>query len=660
MLKELIGRVLRGGSTPAAAADELTEIRVALGAGRTQEARPRLAGYLRRHPHDPEALHLRGLDELGSGEFDAAAGSIADAVNCDPDNPMYRANLGLALWNQGLLRDARAQLEAALERAPHLVTACVNLARVLTITGEPELARAHVERCLTHAATMAATDQAQLWGALSMLSEYLPAIDNLECLNRACALAPESEILDLLRYRPMAWQCDWRYPADDLAAYFERLADAPELASHGLLAPSLADSVEVSSDARFAAARRTACMIAERVKHLDFRPHRQTRPAGKIRLGYLSADFHDHPTMHLLRGVLAAHDRRHFELHGFSSGPDDGSALRQAARSLLDNFHDIRALNPLETARLIHAQGIDILVDLKGYTGAARTEVMALRPAPVQVSYLGHPGTMGAPFIDYLIADRVLIPPGRERWYSERIVTMPHSYQPNDDAQTIAPAAPSRAEAGLPESAFVFCSFNATYKIDPAIFSVWMEILAGVPNAVLWILAGAPAAGANLRREAGARGVAAERLVFAAALPKARHLARMTLADLFLDTHRVNAHTSASDALWAGVPLITWPGESFTARVGASLLTAVGLPELVCGDAAAYRELAIGLARDPARLAELRARLHRQRRTAPLFATAAYTRHLEAAFMTMHEAASRGDAPAAFCVPRRPAVPLAE
>jgi predicted O-linked N-acetylglucosamine transferase (SPINDLY family) len=308
--------------------------------------------------------------------------------------------------------------------------------------------------------------------------------------------------------------------------------------------------------------------------------------------------------------------------------------MRRRLSRAFDRFVDLAGLSHAGAAQAIHADAVDILVDLKGYTQHARTEIMALRPAPVQASYLGYPGTMGAGFIDYLIADRVVIAPGSEEAYSERIVFLPGSYQVNDRKRPLAQT-PSRAACGLPEEAVVFCCFNQSYKILPETFATWMRLLRAVPRSVLWLLEANPWAVRNLRREARARGVDPARLIFAPRLPLDRHLARLPLADLVLDTRPYNAHTTASDALWTGVPVVTCPGDTFASRVAASLLVAAGLPELVAATLEDYEALAVRLARAPEERAALRRHLTESRCSMPLFDTPAFTRHLERAYEEM-------------------------
>ncbi len=357
----------------------------------------------------------------------------------------------------------------------------------------------------------------------------------------------------------------------------------------------------------------------------------------RIAIGYFSADFHNHATMHLMAGLFERHDRQRFKLVAYSFGPDRQDAVRARAVAAFDRFHDVRGQSDSEIAALAKDAGIDIAIDLKGPTHMNRAGIFAHRAAPVQVSYIGYPGTTGAPYIDYLIADRILIPEGSREHYSEKVVYLPGSYQVNDSKRSVVETARPREAFGLPPSGFVFCCFNCHYKILPSMFDSWMRILRSVDGSVLWLLTDSPVASVNLRREAEARGVAAERLVPAPRLPPGEHLARHQAADLFLDTFPCNAHTTASDALWAGVPLLTLAGDSFASRVAASLLHAIGLPELVVADQQHYEALAIALATDPDRHRELKRRLAQNRDTALLFDTSAYARHLEKAFVLMHE-----------------------
>jgi protein O-GlcNAc transferase len=370
----------------------------------------------------------------------------------------------------------------------------------------------------------------------------------------------------------------------------------------------------------------------------------------RIRLAYVSSDFHEHATPYLIAGLFEEHDRTRFEVTGLSFGPDQDSAMRKRLRESFDRFVDARVQDDASIAQLIRELEIDIAIDLKGFTQGARPNVFARRPSPIQAGYLGFPSTTGSGFVDYIIADRFVIPADEQRFFSEKVVYLPDSYQVNDSKRRIAGSVPTRADANLPAEAFVFCSFNSNYKITPDVFDVWMRLLQAVEGSVLWLLEGSPIASNNLRKEAEVRGVAAERIVIATQAKLEDHLARHTLADLFVDTRYCNAHTTASDALWAGLPVITCVGPAFAGRVAASLLHAVGLPELVTRSLADYEALALNLARDPASLASLRARLARNRVTSSLFDTQRFTRHIEAAYIAMWERYQRGAPPESFAV----------
>jgi predicted O-linked N-acetylglucosamine transferase (SPINDLY family) len=370
---------------------------------------------------------------------------------------------------------------------------------------------------------------------------------------------------------------------------------------------------------------------------------------GRIRVAYLSADFHTHPTASLMAGLLERHDRNRFEVQAFSFGPDDGSPMRSRMKAAFERFHDVRSLSDRDAARLLAGSGIDIAIDLNGHTQGGRPGILAFRPAPIQVSYLGFPGTSGASTMDYLIADKIVLPPEQQRFFSEKIVYLPHCYQANDSGKKIA-TTPRRPDMGLPETGFVFCCFNNSWKITEPIFEIWTRLLKSVPGSVLWLFADNEGACANLRRAAGSFGVDPGRLVFAPRIGEAEHLARHRLADLFLDTLPYNAHTTASDALWAGLPVLTCHGNAFPGRVAASLLTAMGLPELVTNSLADYEASALGLAHDKVLLQSLRDKLAANRLNQPLFDTQGFARAMERAYETMWEIAKRGEAPRAFAV----------
>jgi protein O-GlcNAc transferase len=357
----------------------------------------------------------------------------------------------------------------------------------------------------------------------------------------------------------------------------------------------------------------------------------------RIRLAYLSGDFRQHPVSFLIAGMLECHDKFRFDVTALSIGTNDNSEMCRRLKASFEHFIDAKTYADDQLAQLIKELEIDILVDLMGFTDGARTNVLARRPAPIQINYLGYIGTMGAQYIDYIIADRIAIPTDQYEFYSEKVACLPNCFQVNDRERQIADKIFTRAEAGLPEEGFVFCCFNNSYKITPDVFDIWMRILKQVNDSVLWLVGGSPIMERNLRSEAAARGVDAGRLVFAQRLPLPEYLARLRLADLFLDTLPYNAGTTASDALWAGLPVLTRIGDTFVARMAASLLTAIDLPELITSMPEAYEQMALDLAKHPEKLTAIKRKLSENRLTTPLFDTKLFTKHIEAAYTTMYE-----------------------
>jgi predicted O-linked N-acetylglucosamine transferase (SPINDLY family) len=542
-----------------------------------------------------EAHNEAGLAAWHRGDLAAAERELRAALGADPGFAPAYGNLGMVVWEQRRLDEGLALLRKGVETDPEHVGVRMNLAMALTIGNLHQEAIHHYAEVLRRRPS------------------HPQATANL--------------------LKPLLDTCDWANAERVVAQLVERWRTAGTDDVLDSITPFASLLVNVPQAMRRDIAARYAARVAERAAALRPVARRPRPPGARLRVGYASADFHEHATMHLMAGLFEAHDRDRYEVHAYSWGIDDGSACRARVRAAIEHFHDVRALPHDAIAQRIADDGIDVLVDLKGYTGESRPEIMALRPAPVQVNWLGYPGTMAAPFIDWLVADGVLVPPGDEAGYGERVLRLAGSYQVNDRAQAIAPAAPSRAEYGLPESAVVFACFNKHYKIERPVYAAWMRILAAVPEAVLWLLGGHGEKA--LRRAAVAAGIDPVRIVFAHKKPKPEHLARHRLADLFLDTPTCNAHTTASDALWAGLPLLAWPGDAFAGRVASSLLHAVGLPELVMADGEAYERTAIELARDRARLAALRARLAQNRLTAPLFDTPRFARGLEAAYLAM-------------------------
>ncbi|MEE9905304.1 MAG: tetratricopeptide repeat protein, partial [Chlorobium sp.] len=458
------------------------------------------------------------------------------------------------------------------------------------------------------------------------LKRHSDAVRNYE---KALDLKPDCDFLFGQYLHSRMHICDWRDFAHNLSR-LERHINISDKVTTPFPVLALVDKPELQLQAV------RIFMAANCPERHDLPPISRHASSGRIRIGYYSSDFHNHATAYLMAELFERHDRSRFELTAFSFGPDSRSWMRRRVAASFDRFIDVQNRTDREIAELSRELGIDIAVDLKGFTAGSRTGIFAYRAAPVQVNYLGYPGTMGAPYIDYLIADRVLIPESSRRYYTEKIVCLPDSYQVNDRHRHISERLFTREECGLPEQGFVFACFNNNYKITPDVFDVWMRILKRVEGSVLWLFEKSADAVENLRKEAAGHGVSEERLVFAKHLPLSEHLSRHRLADLFLDTFPYNAHTTASDALWAGLLVLTRMGESFAGRVAASLLHAIGLPELVTATEAEYEALAVGLAMDPERLRSIREKLLENRERAPLFDTERFTGYLEAAYNAMY------------------------
>ncbi|HYF89084.1 tetratricopeptide repeat protein [Azospirillum sp.] len=615
--------------------------------GRLEEAETLFRDAVRQRPDYPEALYNLANLLTQRGRFTEAAESYRQALAQRAVFPEALNNLGNLLKNQGALAEAEACYLQAVQQRPGFADAYNNLGIALERQGKYAEAVAAFTQALN-----ANPDYADAYCGLGYVHQAAGRPeDALACFAQAVRRKPLfGEALSGLIFQQQRL-CHWPGLPEN-----ERRMREIVRAGTGRASPFAFLTQDSTAEEQLACARLWAAPMtlppAERL------PERQPRDGGRIRIGYLSADFHDHATAYLMAELFERHDRARFEIRGYSYGPDSQGPMRRRLVAAFDHFADVRALSNLEAARLIHRDEVDILVDLKGYTKDARSEILAYRPAPVQVNFLGFPGTMGAEFVDYLIADPFIAPMDRQAHYSERLVHLPEVYQPNDTKRAIAGHTPDRAACGLPDEGFVFCSFNGLYKITPTVFAVWMRLLSAVPGSVLWLLDSNSTARENLRREAAAAGIDPARLVFSPAMPLAEHLARHRHADLFIDTLPVNAHTTASDALWAGLPVLTCAGETFVSRVAGSLVRAAGLPELVVSSLEEYEATALRLARNPSDLAALRERLARNRLSSPLFDIARFTAHLEDAFAGMWDIRRAGETPRAFIVPPRPAAEL--
>lgn len=577
------------------------------------------------------------LRKLGRTEEAIAVCEEIAATRPDAAEPYF--SLGNILKELSRPGQAIAAYRRAVALRPSFAEAYANLGNVLqgeeafdeaieayraALSLNPDLAEAH----------------ANMGAALESLNRLKEAI---ESYRKAVELNPRLVPIRLWLHHKRRQICDWEGIEADEPELRALLTSKQTNPAHPFPILSMAASAREQLHA--------ARAFAENFKQPAFE-HRQEdfRGAKKLKIGYLSSDFCRHATALLTAELFERHDRSRFEIVAYSHGKDDRSELGQRLREAFDDFIDIRAMRDDEAATRIKADGIAILIDLKGYTKGARTGIAARRPAPVQVSFLGYPGTMGAPFIDYIIADPFVLPMDQQTFYSEKIVHLPYCYQPNDSKRLIANITPTRAECGLPEQGFVFCSFNNGYKITPEFFGIWMRLLQTVPGSVLWLLDSNDLVKDNLRREASRHGVDPARLVFAPRLTPPEHLARHRLADLFLDTLPYNAHTTASDALWAGLPVLTCAGSTFAGRVAGSLLNAMDLPELITHSLSDYEGMARRLAREPASLQGLRLRLLGNRLSAPLFDTPRYVRLYETALTQIWERWASGKGPQAFAV----------
>ncbi len=560
------------------------------------------------------------------------------------DHAGLQANYGNVLYQLGDRRAAVDAWRAALKLDPNMATAYASLGLALRALGHRDEAIAALERAVL---LEAAVPEHRFNLALSYMQRrrYREAQEAL--------LAAESMMRDARRarvHRARACQsmCDW----DGLDALMPDLLAEVEAAKAGqpcYLTPFAMLSLPLDQTARSIVARRHAAeteSTALRLRSAGKFSHVRNRSAReRLRLGYISSDFCDHAIGHLVAGIFGAHDRDRYEVFGYSIGPDDGSPWRKRVETGVDRFVDLQSVGDATAAERIHGDGIDVLIDLNGFTALSRPAILAMRPAPVQVTWTGTAGTTGAAFFDYVLTDRLLTPPAMQPHYEETFCYLPGCYYPYDGETGIAPGAIARADEGLPDGATVLACFCAHYKIDRGSFASWCETLRAVPDAVLWLLGESPEGEANLQSAARAAGVDPGRLIFAARKPRADHMARLSLADLALDTFIYGAHTTAADVLRAGVPMVTRLGPDFASRVAASVLISVGLPELIVPDIESCTALATQLAGDRRRLAKLRAKLGTLIPQAPIFDTKRLVKGLERACEAMWQRYKAGGAP---------------
>jgi protein O-GlcNAc transferase len=626
---------------------------------RFDEALASLERAISLKPDYADAYYNRGLVLKDLKRDDEALASMEKAISLKPDDAMAHANRGAVLEKQKRYDEALASFDRAISLNPEYAMAYSNRGAVLQELKRPEEAlasvdqalslsprdaKAHInrgivlEKLLRHEEALAsfenaialkpdsAAAHAYSGGALASLRRHSEAARRYE---RALLLGTEEPFAkgDFLHQKMLC--CDWA-GVQSLISELESGISLGRLSVHPFAWNGITHSQK-------------SALLCAQLYNLKHYPqiaapalNKRSKKHEKIRIGYVSGDFRDHCTSQLLVGVLEQHDRSLFDIYIFDHGWDDGSRVRQRINDSGSIVAGIKDVNDARAAATIRDREIDILIHLNGYYGEHRTGIFAHRCAPIQVNYLGFAGTLGSDYIDYIIADRHIIPEDDRNFFSEKVVYLPNCYQSNDDKKELGGYNFSRSSVGLPENGFVFCCFNNFYKIMPDIFDIWMNILKRVEGSVLWILDVGEAAG-NLRNEACRCGVEPDRIVSAPYASLTEHLGRHRLADLFLDTLPYNAHTTASDALWAGLPVLTRTGKTFPGRVASSMLTAIGLPELITKTPQAYKDLAVELATNPNKLAAIKRRLEANRLTSPLFDTKLYTRHIEKAYAAMYQ-----------------------
>ena len=608
--------------------------------------------------HAPAHCNL-GLSLQAIGDIAQAIRQYQAALKIDPKFVPAQGNLGNAMMAQGAFENAIKAFLKTLKLQPENYITSLNLGRAYKENGDfqaacnafskvismqPEFSEAHNDLGLTlYGQGKLETALKSYQKAVDLNPNYADAYNNMgvaqqelgavtraiESYQKAIAINPNHLVAYGQKMFQQASLCDWSALQQDRTMIATLGVSTPDVTPWNMLGFEDHPMRHLQRSKLFAEKKYNQKPLAEAA-----RPAQRAKP---VRIGYFSADFHDHATMYLMARVFEKHSKSDFEIYAYSYGPNTNDCMRKRLTAAVDKFHNVRQLSDFDIAALARDHEIDIAVDLKGYTQNTRLGIFAFKAAPIQISYIGYPGSLGAPFIDYIIADPVVIPRAYESAYSEKIIFLPHSYQANDDMRPIANTVYSRSQLGLPADAFVLCCFNNSYKITPCEFDIWMRVLSQIEGSVLWLLEANKWVSQNLRNAAQARGIDPSRLIFAPKLAHHEHLARHSCADLFIDTFNVNAHTTASDALWAGLPLVTKAGKGFAARVAASLLTAIGLPELIVETEAAYEALILDLARSPQQLQTVTEKLAQNRRTSPLFDAGLLTNHLETGYRAAYQ-----------------------
>jgi predicted O-linked N-acetylglucosamine transferase (SPINDLY family) len=607
--------------------------------GHTEAAAASLERAIALNPGYAEAHRNLGVASQNLGKKQKAVKHYSTAVKLDPRDATAQYGLASALKELGRMEQAISSYTKAIQLRPGYAAAYNNLGNLLEYVGRDREAIIYLGKSVEMDADSAEAQYnlGHLYNKRRQLKEaishYELALQSKPNFDDALAkiLHLQSHLCDWNAVQSRAGSIPFLGVAEETVAPFSMLALDDNPAQHLL---------------------RTKLYARQRFRNIEPLPA-STRPAKKpkrIHIGYFSSDFYNHATLYLMIKLFELHDRSKFVIHAYSYSPDKNDEMSTRLRDAVDVFHDVRNMGERAIAELSRSDEIDIAIDLKGYTMNGRAGIFAHRAAPIQINYLGYPGTMGFPAMDYIIADNTLVPENQRTHYTENIIYLPDSYQVNDDTRKISSRVFSRADAGLPDTGFVYCCFNNNYKITAREFDIWMRLLSQVKDSVLWLICTNDYSGENFRREAAYRGINPQRIILAEKMPLPEHLARLRLADLFLDTFNCNAHTTASDALWAGLPVLTKLGESFAARVAGSLLNALKLPELITDSERDYEYLALDLAQNPKKLALIKGKLQEKRQTEALFDTKLFTEYIEAAYLQAYQRYFEGKEPETLIV----------
>jgi protein O-GlcNAc transferase len=614
--------------------------------GRSTAAIEEMLYVTRLAPEYVEAHQRLGDFYLATRQFERASEAYEKAVQLDPNRLKLLGSLGNAYQLQGRLHQAIAVYRLLIERFPDQPIPYNDLATAYQEMLQFALAETEYARAIARDPNYAAAFY-NLANCYVLQEKHHAAI---AAYQRALELEPEMHRAKMMLVNQRQQMCDWE-GIEELASQLIETVEEDRVAHEITPFPFIGLPIPTTPRQQLLCARAWSrnYPVAETPLHV-LQPRNPGRSQRRLRIGYLSADFRVHSVAYMLPELFEAHDRGRFEVFAYALCGDDGSDIRKRLMRAVDGFRELQSASHQVAAQQIASDEIDILVDLQGYTTYSRTEILAKRPAPIQVSYIGFPGTMGCDFIDYILVDDYVVPTDKQPFFTERLVHLPGCYQVNDSRHEIVPQKMDRQQCGLPEEGVVFCSFNNTYKFTPRMFQLWMQLLQAVPGSVLWLAERHPIANGHLQQQALRWGVDANRLVFAKQLPIAQHLARQPLADLFLDSYPYNAHATASIALRMGVPLITLSGESMASRVAGSLLRALGLERGIARSYAEYFDLARQLATQPAELERFRQQLQHKLADSHLFDGQWFAANLEQAFLRMWEYHQAGQTPQPIAV----------